>query len=284
MARGDHLVSPRAGGAYTHHGLDLGDGRVVHYSGLGDRIGAGPVVVTSRAAFAAGNQVWVTPHPSRRFDAEASVRRALSRVGEAAYAVADNNCEHFVQWCIEGRAVSRQVDRVIPVAGAAKAGVAAGGGVMMVSSAGAVAGLSGPGVISGLAAIGPGGALGGAATLAGGAGLGAAAVLNHTVLADRPELPAGERSARTVGRAASVGGAALTAAAGVASVTTFAVEGAAGGAAIMSGLSGLGVATGAAALAPSAAVGGVAVVVAAPVVASVVLGVGAWKVAQWLFD
>lgn len=33
MARGDHVKVKRMGGLYTHHGIDLGDGRVIHYSG-----------------------------------------------------------------------------------------------------------------------------------------------------------------------------------------------------------------------------------------------------------
>lgn len=34
MLPGDHLVSPRI--VYSHHGLYIGGGRVIHYAGLND--------------------------------------------------------------------------------------------------------------------------------------------------------------------------------------------------------------------------------------------------------
>ena len=33
MGKGDHIRVKRAGGVYYHHGLDVGDGYVIHYSG-----------------------------------------------------------------------------------------------------------------------------------------------------------------------------------------------------------------------------------------------------------
>lgn len=38
--KGDHLKSSR--GLYTHHGIYVGDGNVIHYSGLSDGIQSGP--------------------------------------------------------------------------------------------------------------------------------------------------------------------------------------------------------------------------------------------------
>ncbi|WP_206171903.1 lecithin retinol acyltransferase family protein [Thiorhodococcus mannitoliphagus] len=38
---GAHLISPRGG--YTHHGIYVGDGHVVHYSGLAAGRTSGPV-------------------------------------------------------------------------------------------------------------------------------------------------------------------------------------------------------------------------------------------------
>jgi hypothetical protein len=276
---GDHLVVSNH--LYTHHGLDLGQGRVVHYAGSDGNSGKGPVRITSRAEFAAGRPVQVISHPDRRYGPVESARRGLSRVDEAGYSMFHNNCEHFVRWCITGRSVSRQVDRAMVPATAVPAAGAGAGGVALVGSCGTVAGLSGPGIISGLAAIGPGGAVGGAATLAGSAGLGAALLLNNTLLRDHGALPESERSARRVGRAASYAGAGVTAAGGVAAIGASAAAGTAGGAAIMSGLATIGAAAGATA---APAVAGVAVVVAGPVLGAVALGLGVYKLAQWCFD
>ena len=106
MARGDHLEAARLG--YTHHGIDLGDGRVVHYSGLADGLRSGPVAITSLARFARGRAVRVVHHPDQ--DApEVVVRRALSRLAEDEYHLLFRNCEHFATWAATGRARSPQV-------------------------------------------------------------------------------------------------------------------------------------------------------------------------------
>ena len=33
MARGDHIFVRRFGGVYSHHGIDCGAGKVIHYTG-----------------------------------------------------------------------------------------------------------------------------------------------------------------------------------------------------------------------------------------------------------
>ena len=33
MSAGDHILVKRMGGAYQHHGIDMGDGTVIHFSG-----------------------------------------------------------------------------------------------------------------------------------------------------------------------------------------------------------------------------------------------------------
>lgn len=281
MILGDHLVADR--GAYTHHGLYVGKGRVIHYSGLSQDLAAGPVTETSLEAFSGGWEVRVRRSPGRAFGRKESVRRARSRLGEAAYRLSGNNCEHFVAWCIYGVYRSRQVDTVVAGAGPAQVGMVGLGATSLVGSAGSVAGLSGPGLMSGLAAIGPGGAVGGVVTLAGGAGLGTVAVLHGTVLRDDVVLAPPERRARRVGRACSVGAAGGATAAGVAAISASGSVAGLSGAGIMSGLAAIGAGTGVSAAAGvSAAVAGTAVVVAAPAAAALVAGLGAYRVAQWL--
>jgi len=37
------------------------------------------------------------------------VERAAARIGERRYSLSGNNCEHFVNWCATGVAISHQV-------------------------------------------------------------------------------------------------------------------------------------------------------------------------------
>lgn len=107
---GDHLVSPR--GAYSHHGIYVGGGRVVHYLGLSDGLSKEWIGESSLDEFACENDVYVAKHSFRIHDGDESVRRAFSRLYEDEYNIVFNNCEHFVNWCIFGIGVSHQVNMV----------------------------------------------------------------------------------------------------------------------------------------------------------------------------
>jgi HRAS-like suppressor 3 len=107
---GDHLASPRLGYTYTHHGICIGNERVVHYAGLARGLTAGPVEEVTLDEFANGNSFQVIEHPTRKYRARASAMRAKGRIGEDTYCLITNNCEHFVHWCIEGENRSAQTD------------------------------------------------------------------------------------------------------------------------------------------------------------------------------
>jgi hypothetical protein len=110
-APGSHLVTPRLG--FVHHGIYVGDGKVVHYgSAFGHHLLGGPVEEVSLASFALGRAVWVRSRGPRAFDGAEVVRRARSRVGENSYRVLSNNCEHFCEWCLHGEHRSHQVDNL----------------------------------------------------------------------------------------------------------------------------------------------------------------------------
>jgi hypothetical protein len=106
---GEHLLARRAG--YEHHGLGDDHGGVIHYSGFADGLTSGPVAKCSLEEFAKGRNIKVIPHKHRKFGIMESIHRAEKRLGEALYRLPSNNCEHFVNWCIEGRYRSAQVDR-----------------------------------------------------------------------------------------------------------------------------------------------------------------------------
>jgi Lecithin retinol acyltransferase len=103
-----HVVTSRSG--YTHHGIYVGDGKVVHYAGLARGLRTGPVEEVSLAEFARGRSIWIRPYNHPRFDRHEVVARARSRLGENRYRVWTNNCEHFSEWCVRGEHRSRQVD------------------------------------------------------------------------------------------------------------------------------------------------------------------------------
>ena len=95
-----HLASAR--GLYTHHGLYVGDGRVIHYAGPFRALFRGKVEEVSLQDFARGRRIGVLRGATRFTDAEI-VRRARLRLGERRYRLLSNNCEHFCEWCLRGR-------------------------------------------------------------------------------------------------------------------------------------------------------------------------------------
>jgi len=106
---GAHLATSRRG--YTHHGMYVGHGRVVHYSGLSGFWQCGPVEEVSLTSFAAGHSVQVVDYERPTFSSQEIVRRARSRIGENDYRLFTNNCEHFCNWCLYGVSRSAQVER-----------------------------------------------------------------------------------------------------------------------------------------------------------------------------
>lgn len=108
---GAHVISRRRG--YLHHGIYVGQGKVVHYGGLARGLHRRPVEEISLALFAAGRPLWMRCGPSAHFDREEVIRRARSRVGEDCYRLLTNNCEHFCEWCLRGEPRSYQIERML---------------------------------------------------------------------------------------------------------------------------------------------------------------------------
>lgn len=107
LKAGDHVWVDC--GVYTHHGIATGPNRIIHYLGKKGVYADGMIAETGLAAFSDGGAIRVRRHPKRQHDRTASVARAQERLGESKYNLCFNNCEHFVQWCIEGRKESEQV-------------------------------------------------------------------------------------------------------------------------------------------------------------------------------
>lgn len=109
---GAHLITRRRG--YSHHGIYVGNGQVVHYAGRIRRRG-GLVEQVAVEEFTRGGPVQLSSSPGVCFDREEIVRRARSRLGEHHYRLFSNNCEHFCNWCVRGRSFSEQVEHLLSV-------------------------------------------------------------------------------------------------------------------------------------------------------------------------
>ncbi|AVH68453.1 lecithin retinol acyltransferase family protein [Nostoc sp. 'Peltigera membranacea cyanobiont' N6] len=275
MSKGDHIYV--VCGAYTHHGIDCGDGRVIHYT---KSSGSGIIARNSLSAFASGK-----PILARKYDKCDSpnvvMQRAEERLGEVAYDLLFNNCEHFATWCKTGIHKSEQVKNAGAVAGGASgSGAAVAGSLGVVSAAGAAAGLSGAGIMSGLATVG--GVVGGGAVAGIGAlGMAPAAITTlamNKVLEDDEDFTSEEREARAVGRTMTTVGAAAGTAGAVSAVAAFGSVAGLSGAGITSGLAAIGSTVG------LGMAGGVAITVAAPAVAAAAVGFSAYQIWKWISE
>ena len=109
MSRGRHIKVRRS--LYWHHGIDLGDGTVIHTSGEPGRAKFGAQVrrTTMDEFLRGGIALEVERHDA--LSADEIVARAEGSLGTSAYSLVWNNCEHFAHWCQTGRPASTQVTR-----------------------------------------------------------------------------------------------------------------------------------------------------------------------------
>ena len=98
---------------FAHHGIYVGEGKVIHYGALVYDIIRKPVEEVTLAEFAGGRPVFVVQHDSLPFEVAAIIERARSRLGEHKYRLLSNNCEHFVEWCLYDEQRSFQVERAL---------------------------------------------------------------------------------------------------------------------------------------------------------------------------
>ena len=97
---------------YSHHGIYVGNGLVIHYGGL-----KGPtkekecITETRLEEFSGGKEAIALERPANAYARSEVVKRARSRLGEDSYSLVRNNCEHFTTWCESGKASSKQVQK-----------------------------------------------------------------------------------------------------------------------------------------------------------------------------
>ncbi len=119
---GDHICVRRKGRFYTHHGIYMGDGKVIHFTGsIREKID--PVVhETDLSTFLKGGALRRRVY-KKRLPASKTMRIAREQLSDRSYSMIWNNCEHFATYCLTGKKKSRQVKRVLSGLGTA-AGVA----------------------------------------------------------------------------------------------------------------------------------------------------------------
>ena len=141
MARADHIYVQRTDS--THHGIDAGDGTVIHWWKQEGAEIKGLITRTTMSDFTQGTDARVRRY-GRRDDPDTIMARAESRLGEVGYDLVQNNCEELpATWCCTGTAKSDQIRQ--------KAGTTTQGfllrstaaGVPMAVSAAAAEGLAG---------------------------------------------------------------------------------------------------------------------------------------------
>ncbi|BAY12706.1 GUN4 domain-containing protein [Calothrix sp. NIES-2098] len=90
---------------YTHHGIDCGDGTVIHYS---DRC----IRRDSIQEFSQGKKIY-KEHYDDCDSPDIVILRAESRLGECEYKLFSNNCEHFASWCKTGFEEPKQMKPIL---------------------------------------------------------------------------------------------------------------------------------------------------------------------------
>ncbi len=116
--RGDHLHVPLfvAGIRFEHHGIDMGDGTVIHLAPvdgaritLRDTSDRFTVRRDPMELFSRGQKVTVCKHHDCLSPDEVAAN-AERMLGETGYHLLDGNCEHFAHYCCTGILESRQVE------------------------------------------------------------------------------------------------------------------------------------------------------------------------------
>ncbi|MBI2433143.1 MAG: lecithin retinol acyltransferase family protein [Candidatus Hydrogenedentes bacterium] len=116
MALGDHLKVWRKRWLYSHHGIDMGDGTVIHLCGEPFRRGAAQVCRVPLEEFLEGGEAIVVVYAQQCLPVETVVTQAEALLGSVGYDLFTNNCEHFVHYCKTGHRRSRQVELALRTA------------------------------------------------------------------------------------------------------------------------------------------------------------------------
>ncbi len=119
LLSGDHVYVRR--GIHFHHGIYVGEGRVIHFKGALKEKSRPIVTETGLEEFLRGGRLRRRDHEPR-LPREETVRRARGLLEARDYSLVRNNCEHLATFCAAGKAQSRQVRTAAAGLGAAVTG------------------------------------------------------------------------------------------------------------------------------------------------------------------
>ena len=112
LKQGDHIYVRRKGLLYSHHGIYVGDGIVIHFKGAMKEKKDPVVIRTDIENFLNGGKLKRRDYKKRLPYAE-TLRIAREHLSKINYSLRVNNCEHFATYCATGKKKSLQVRRVI---------------------------------------------------------------------------------------------------------------------------------------------------------------------------
>ena len=122
LLHGDHIYVKRKGRFYTHHGIYMGDGKVIHFAGsIREKID--PVVHETDLFRFLKDGILRRRDYKQRLLASETIRIAREQLSDRSYSMVWNNCEHFATYCATGKKKSQQVKRVLSGLGTVAAGV-----------------------------------------------------------------------------------------------------------------------------------------------------------------
>lgn len=106
MAYGDHIKVSRLpkGCLYSHHGIDIGDREVIHFTGDIKNPENAVIKCTSLHELLEGGRLEIVKHTAC-LEPQEVVRRAIWLFGEyeGKYSLLSQNCERIANWCKTGK-------------------------------------------------------------------------------------------------------------------------------------------------------------------------------------
>lgn len=119
-ALGDHIRVERHGGLYYHHGIYIGNNKVIHFAPLsgGEIINwsEAKVIETSLEDFLKDGEIEVRQYTDDElmelYSPKEIVQNAKHCLGYTNYNLIFNNCEHFANSCTTGKHRSPQVEEL----------------------------------------------------------------------------------------------------------------------------------------------------------------------------
>lgn len=119
---GDHIYVKRSGRFYKHHGIYMGDGKVIHVSGSVREKVSPEVRESDLSLFLKGKSPKKMKYHTR-LPASETIRTAKKLLRDGSYSMVLNNCEHFAAYCATGKKKSMQVRKIVAGLSTAAAGI-----------------------------------------------------------------------------------------------------------------------------------------------------------------